>query len=106
MPQDNAWNPAREHYESLDKQFADKSNTFAAYNSIFDEVDFPWIDGLKYRVNLGLDYRTTKGGYYKGLYSNEYSQYLSTYVSANQIPAVFFLRTTNKLLCLIETFVL
>ncbi|MEO6980690.1 MAG: TonB-dependent receptor, partial [Mucilaginibacter sp.] len=29
---------------------------FATYNAVYGEVKIPWVDGLKYRVNLGLDF--------------------------------------------------
>jgi TonB-dependent starch-binding outer membrane protein SusC len=37
---------------------------FASYNAIYGEVKAPFIDGLKYRVNLGLDFlQSTSGGF-------------------------------------------
>ena len=39
---------------------------FGTYNNLFAEVQCPWVKGLKYRVNLGLNYRSTKGGVFTG----------------------------------------
>lgn len=33
-----------------------ESRNFATYNAIYGEVKIPWVEGLKYRVNLGLDF--------------------------------------------------
>jgi TonB-linked SusC/RagA family outer membrane protein len=38
------------------------TNTLATYNSLFGEVEFPWLKGLKYRINLGLNFRNTQIG--------------------------------------------
>ena len=39
---------------------------FGSYNTLFAEVKCPWIDGLSYRINVGLNYRTSKGGSFTG----------------------------------------
>ena len=33
-----------------------ESRNFATYNAIYGEVKIPWVEGLKYRVNVGLDF--------------------------------------------------
>ena len=38
------------------------TETVATYNSLFGEIEFPWLKGLKYRMNLGLNYRGTQIG--------------------------------------------
>ncbi len=47
-------------------QWVNETRGFASYNSIFGEVKAPFLDGLKYRVNLGLDYIQTNNGAYTG----------------------------------------
>lgn len=47
-------------------QWINKSNTFATYNTVFGEVKAPFLNGLKYRFNLGLDYRHSHNGNYTG----------------------------------------
>ena len=44
--------------DSLDDKglWLNENRGFATYNSVYGEVKIPWIDGLKYRVNLGLDF--------------------------------------------------
>jgi len=45
-------------------KWINETRGFASYNSIFAEVKAPFLDGLKYRVNLGLDYIQTNNGAY------------------------------------------
>jgi TonB-linked SusC/RagA family outer membrane protein len=47
-------------------QWVNETRGFASYNSIFGEVKAPFLDGLKYRANLGLDYIQTNNGAYTG----------------------------------------
>lgn len=47
-------------YKSVGEKHADDRKTFASYNSAYAEVKF--IDGLKYRLNLGLNYRQSNYG--------------------------------------------
>lgn len=48
------------------EQWVNKNNTFATYNAVFGEVKAPFLTGLKYRFNLGLDYRHGHNGTYTG----------------------------------------
>ncbi|MCW3109742.1 MAG: TonB-dependent receptor [Segetibacter sp.] len=43
-----------------------ESSGFASYNAIYAEVKVPFIDGLKYRVNLGLDFLQSGNGAFTG----------------------------------------
>lgn len=63
---DEPWVYSREIVEGLEDQWLSETRTYASYNSIFGEVKIPWVEGLKYRVNLGLDYRQSNGGTYTG----------------------------------------
>ncbi len=47
-------------------QWLNESRGFASYNAIYGEVKAPFINGLKYRVNLGLDYIQSNNGAYTG----------------------------------------
>jgi TonB-linked SusC/RagA family outer membrane protein len=47
-------------------QWLNESRGFASYNAVYGEVKAPWVDGLKYRVNLGLDYIQSNNGAYTG----------------------------------------
>ena len=37
-----------------------------SYNTLFAEVKCPWIEGLSYRINVGLNFRSSKSGSFTG----------------------------------------
>lgn len=39
---------------------------FATYNAFYGEVKIPWVDGLKFRTNLGLDFVNNNNGNFTG----------------------------------------
>lgn len=63
---DEPWVYSREIVEDLRDQWLSETRGFASYNSLYGEVEIPWVKGLKYRTNLGLDYRQSNGGAYTG----------------------------------------
>ncbi|MFC3199396.1 SusC/RagA family TonB-linked outer membrane protein [Parapedobacter deserti] len=63
---DEPWVYSREIVENLRDQWLSETRAFASFNSAYGEVSIPWVEGLKYRVNLGLDYRQSNGGAYTG----------------------------------------
>ena len=68
MSIDNQYVYTKDVVEKLhsDDQWINESRGFASYNAIFGEVKLPFIEGLKYRVNLGLDYIQSNNGAYTG----------------------------------------
>jgi TonB-linked SusC/RagA family outer membrane protein len=44
--------------------WVNETRNFATYNSVFGEVKIPWVTGLKYRVNFGLDFIQGNNGAY------------------------------------------
>ncbi|MDR0574730.1 MAG: TonB-dependent receptor [Tannerella sp.] len=52
--------------KAADKWMSD-TRSLASYNSLYGEISAPWIEGLKYRINVGLNVRTTKGGGFTGI---------------------------------------
>lgn len=60
--QDEYFVVTRDVVESLEDTWLNEQKGFGTYNNLFAEVQCPWVKGLKYRVNLGLNYRSTKGG--------------------------------------------
>lgn len=63
---DEPWVYTRKVVEDLRDQWLSETRGFASYNSVYGEVKAPWVEGLKYRINLGLDYRQSNGGAYTG----------------------------------------
>ena len=47
-------------------QWLSENRGIGSYNTLFAEVKCPWIEGLSYRVNVGLNIRTSKGGGFTG----------------------------------------
>jgi len=47
-------------------QWLNETRGFASFNAIYAEVKAPFLDGLKFRVNLGLDYTQSNNGAYTG----------------------------------------
>ena len=37
-----------------------------SYNTLFGEVKCPWVEGLSYRINIGLNFRSSKNGNFTG----------------------------------------
>lgn len=66
MPADDQWVYTRESIENLGDGWAHQTRGFGTYNSLYGEVEMPWVEGLKYRVNLGLNYRQENHGRYTG----------------------------------------
>lgn len=64
--QDESFVLTRGVVEELEDSWLSKTEGFGTYNNLFAEVKCPWMEGLKYRVNLGLNYRSTKGGSFTG----------------------------------------
>lgn len=47
-------------------QWLDETRGIASYNALYGEVKAPFLTGLKYRANLGLDFIQTNNGTYTG----------------------------------------
>ncbi|SDG24586.1 SusC/RagA family TonB-linked outer membrane protein [Epilithonimonas hungarica] len=131
---DQTWIYMRQGIQALGDKYVDENKSFSSYNNLYGEINLP-LDGLKYRLNVGLNYRTSNSGWYTGvgvfntnaaglsgagkgnnqtyhwvlenlltydktfgkhkinavgLYSAEQNRYISSYMSAQNIPADFF----------------
>ncbi|UZH56067.1 TonB-dependent receptor [Salinimicrobium tongyeongense] len=63
---DDMWVRTRGSIEGLGDAWIDQSREFGTFNNFFGELEIPGVEGLKYRINLGLNYRSTHGGSYTG----------------------------------------
>ncbi|MGK6341393.1 SusC/RagA family TonB-linked outer membrane protein [Chryseobacterium sp. DT-3] len=52
--------------ENLGDAYADRTNAFSSYNNLYGELKIPGVEGLKYRLNVGLTYRNSNSGTYTG----------------------------------------
>jgi TonB-linked SusC/RagA family outer membrane protein len=66
MPSDRQWIYTRETVEALGDRWIDQSKGFGSYNTLYAEAKIPKLEGLKYRINLGANFRMTTGGSYTG----------------------------------------
>ena len=64
---DNYWSYSRDAIEDLGDNWADNKRSFGTYNSMYGEVKIPGIEGLSYRINIGLDYGSISRGEYRGV---------------------------------------
>jgi TonB-dependent starch-binding outer membrane protein SusC len=60
------WVPSRERFENLGDKYVDKTKAYGTYNTVFTEIGIPGVEGLKYRVNFGLNMRQSNYGNYTG----------------------------------------
>ncbi|GAB2796085.1 TonB-dependent receptor [Rhabdobacter roseus] len=60
------WVPSRERFNSLGDSYIDQTKAYGSYNTLFAELQIPGVTGLKYRANLGLNFRQSSGGNYTG----------------------------------------
>jgi TonB-dependent starch-binding outer membrane protein SusC len=66
MPLDEQWTYSRDIIENLGDKWIDQSKSFGSFNSLYGEVKIPGIEGLKYRANIGANFRMSNGGSYTG----------------------------------------
>jgi TonB-linked SusC/RagA family outer membrane protein len=66
MPLDENWVTTRDVVENNQDRWLSETRSLASYNAIFGEFKMPGVEGLKYRINLGVNYRQSQGGSYTG----------------------------------------
>jgi TonB-linked SusC/RagA family outer membrane protein len=67
MPLDENWVTTRDVVEANQDKWLSQTRSLASYNAIFGELKIPGVEGLKYRINLGVNYRQSQGGSYTGV---------------------------------------
>ncbi|OFY61852.1 MAG: SusC/RagA family protein [Bacteroidetes bacterium RBG_13_43_22] len=66
MPLDENWVKTKETVENLGDKWIDQTRAYGSYNTLFGELTIPGIEGLKYRINVGANFRMSNGGSYTG----------------------------------------
>lgn len=67
MPADKGvWVYTRDVVEANRDLMLSQTKGFGSYNTVYGEVKIPGVEGLKYRVNVGLNFRMSNGGSYTG----------------------------------------
>ena len=64
---DNYWTYTYNRIRDLGDSWADNQRAFGSYNTIFGDVKIPGVEGLSYRLNIGLNFRTMNRGQYTGM---------------------------------------
>lgn len=67
MPQDKQWVYTKQTINALGDKWIDRSKSFSSYNSAYGELKIPGVEGLKARINIGGNIRTTNSGSYTGI---------------------------------------
>lgn len=66
MPADDIYLVTKDVIENHKDNWLNEEKGLGTYNTMFAEVKCPWIEGLSYRVNVGLNYRSSKQGVFTG----------------------------------------
>ena len=66
MPADDQYIITKDVVESLEDVWLNENKGIGSYNTLFGEVKCPWVEGLSYRINIGLNYRSSKQGAFTG----------------------------------------
>ncbi|WP_241739052.1 SusC/RagA family TonB-linked outer membrane protein [Pontibacter beigongshangensis] len=66
LPLDEQWVFERNRIEDLSDRWLNQTRVLASYNNVFGELAIPGVEGLKYRTNLGLNYRHSQTGTFTG----------------------------------------
>jgi len=66
MPLDEQWIYSRDLVEELQDTWLSQNKAFGSYNTLYGEVKIPGVEGLKYRANVGVNYRQGNNGSFTG----------------------------------------
>jgi len=66
LPADDQAVITKETVERDKDVWLSENKGIGSYNTLFGEVKCPWVEGLSYRINIGLNFRSSKGGGFTG----------------------------------------
>ncbi|HEY4288836.1 MAG TPA: TonB-dependent receptor [Puia sp.] len=64
MPLDQQWVYTKQVVDSLKNNWLSQYKNYASYNSVYGEIKIPGVEGLAYRVNVGLNISGGSNGTY------------------------------------------
>ena len=67
MPADDFWVTTTSTLNDIGKGRVNLQKDFGTYNNLYGEVAIPGIEGLKYRMNIGLNLRMSRDGDFTGI---------------------------------------
>lgn len=66
MPVDEFWDYTKGTINNLGDKWIDQTKGYNSYNTVYGEFKIPGVNGLKYHIDLGLNYRQSNSGSYTG----------------------------------------
>ena len=66
LPADDQVVVTKETVERDKDVWLNENKGIGSFNTLFGEVKCPWVEGLSYRINIGLNFRSSKGGNFTG----------------------------------------
>jgi TonB-linked SusC/RagA family outer membrane protein len=63
---DDVWIPTRYEIERIGDRRKNQQLDYGSYNNLYAQVRIPWLEGLKFRLNAGLNFRTSRDGNFTG----------------------------------------
>ena len=66
LPADDQVVVTKETVERDKDVWMSENKGIGTYNTLFGEVKCPWVEGLSYRINIGLNFRSSKSGNFTG----------------------------------------
>ena len=86
LPADDQVVVTRKTVERDEDVWLSENKGIGTYNTLFGEVKCPWVEGLSYRINIGLNFRSSKGGGFTGtgINNKDANAVNSGWVSENQ----------------------
>jgi TonB-dependent starch-binding outer membrane protein SusC len=63
---DDAWIPTRHEIGRIGDGRKNQQLDYGSYNNLYAQVRIPWVEGLKFRINGGLNFRTSRDGNFQG----------------------------------------
>ena len=66
LPADDKTVVTKEVVERDKEVWLSENKGIGTFNTLFGEVKCPWVEGLSYRINIGLNFRSSKQGSFTG----------------------------------------
>jgi TonB-linked SusC/RagA family outer membrane protein len=66
LPADDQVVVTKETVERDKDVWLSENKGLGTYNTLFGEIKCPWVEGLSYRINIGLNFRSSKQGSFTG----------------------------------------
>ena len=89
MPLDEQWVMTKSVLNNLGEAWVNEATAIGSYNTFYGQIECPGVPGLKYRINVGMNYRGGKTGAFTGEGVN------STNATTESTASIQHTETTN-----------